>query len=785
MIEFIKALRELSNAESIPCVGGRSTLPSQPGLKVKNRRISLPVGEDDLKWLCEQGVSSPFGKGFSTIHDREIRSSTEIEGHEVELLNPIWDDKIHELLTRVLREMGIDVEVRPDLYKLLIYQKGDHFKLHQDTEKSQGMFATLIVQLPSRCKGGALVCKFAGKEYQFDFGNSDGSSEFFLHYAVHYADVHHRVEPITEGARIVLVYNLIQNKGERPLSANYQQDMLSKVVNEISSIQNVLNENQHSFYLDHEYTEQSMKELGLSALKGKDRSLGFAIQQVNEKLDLNNQYRLYLTQATYSVTYSGYGGYYGDEEIGNWEEVESSTPHCELWFDIWGNLVPLREINIDWVHFPNQLIESKKFEDLDHDFWKDGDDDIEGYMGNYGPTKTTTYSRYLLVLIPAFPKKNLNESQRLSLLAYDSLLIAKDLNRTLELDVSWLNAKFHNKLSQSQKSFDLLKTELQSTNYNWNHNCLNREFVQAAKFLLQTSLEIKNENLFKSLLKTSIPEICSHFDSNNSDVFPRIMQKSVQLFGWKSNKIIISELIGSLPIDYILSFCFSISQVCEKKTFRSELMEIITEIVIGRSKDWGKSLGFSSVILPTALYLCDSYWYANQKSKLKFLESCIKFGKKYPHFLCVLIQGIKKEGKEIAWIIDPLVKIRLEWLEIELSKEEPTFSWSMPHAKVNRKDMNDFLKSNKESTQIIGFDGIAYARRSVIDLSSDKILPELDMESKGYFNIPSYERGFSASMTAGGRGKKAFVEIKKTREYYNFKKDLRKMREVEFSQLKG
>jgi hypothetical protein len=35
-----------------------------------------------------------------------------------------------------------NVEAR--LYKLLVYESGGHFKIHRDTEKEAGMFATLV-----------------------------------------------------------------------------------------------------------------------------------------------------------------------------------------------------------------------------------------------------------------------------------------------------------------------------------------------------------------------------------------------------------------------------------------------------------------------------------------------------------------------------------------------------------------------------------------------------------------------------------------------------------------
>ena len=143
--DFLKELKQLSVAESVPCIGGRSELPTQPGLMVKERPISLPVTQEDLNWLCIQGQQSPFGKGMDTLVNTDIRNSIEFERHDVKLSNPHWSSSIDQLIKTVKANMGIDYPVKTELFKLLIYREGGHFKFHQDTEKTLGMFATLIV----------------------------------------------------------------------------------------------------------------------------------------------------------------------------------------------------------------------------------------------------------------------------------------------------------------------------------------------------------------------------------------------------------------------------------------------------------------------------------------------------------------------------------------------------------------------------------------------------------------------------------------------------------------
>ena len=48
-------------------------------------------------------------------------------------------------------DLGVPAETKiaPELYKLLLYQEGDHFSPHRDTEKTDGMFATLTIMLSS------------------------------------------------------------------------------------------------------------------------------------------------------------------------------------------------------------------------------------------------------------------------------------------------------------------------------------------------------------------------------------------------------------------------------------------------------------------------------------------------------------------------------------------------------------------------------------------------------------------------------------------------------------
>ena len=111
-----------------------------------------------------------------------------------------------DLVQRVKVGLGLgdNVEVRAELYKLLLYKTGGHFKPHRDTEKAEGMFGTLIVQLPSEFTGGHLVVGHSGKNEVIEMAQC--GSDCNCLYAAFYSDCEHQLKEVTSGHRLALVY---------------------------------------------------------------------------------------------------------------------------------------------------------------------------------------------------------------------------------------------------------------------------------------------------------------------------------------------------------------------------------------------------------------------------------------------------------------------------------------------------------------------------------------------------------------------------------------------------
>jgi predicted 2-oxoglutarate/Fe(II)-dependent dioxygenase YbiX len=107
-----------------------------------------------------------------------------------------WQETLDRIVALATDGLGVSEPVSAELYKLLIYDKGSFFVSHRDTEKEPGMFATLVLALPSLSSGGELVVRHKGREVKLDLA-SDEPSE--LAFAAFYADCVHEVLPVTAG----------------------------------------------------------------------------------------------------------------------------------------------------------------------------------------------------------------------------------------------------------------------------------------------------------------------------------------------------------------------------------------------------------------------------------------------------------------------------------------------------------------------------------------------------------------------------------------------------------
>lgn len=132
--------------------------------------LAYPINELQACALIGIAHKAPYGKGHETILDSTVRSAWEIDGSQLKFEGNDWSELTGKILKNIQHDLGIeDYIIDAQIYKLLIYEKGDFFLTHKDSEKEKGMFGTLIISLPSYHKGAELLVRFEGEEKTIDF----------------------------------------------------------------------------------------------------------------------------------------------------------------------------------------------------------------------------------------------------------------------------------------------------------------------------------------------------------------------------------------------------------------------------------------------------------------------------------------------------------------------------------------------------------------------------------------------------------------------------------------
>ena len=219
--EIMKKLNEIfdkiEQAADLTVGGKSNSLPLIPGLYVKNiGEIPLPICSEQLNKLLLKATKSSYGNGLKTGNDESVRKSHELTADQFHFNNPEWNKKIKSIFEYIAIKLGCCPEnvkyVHGYPYKLLIYQKDGHFIQHRDTQKADGMFATLIIQLPSKYKvidnKPILTVKHKDDVYNYYFGTNKTDCEYNIYYAAHYCDLVHKINRIKSGVRISITYNI-------------------------------------------------------------------------------------------------------------------------------------------------------------------------------------------------------------------------------------------------------------------------------------------------------------------------------------------------------------------------------------------------------------------------------------------------------------------------------------------------------------------------------------------------------------------------------------------------
>ncbi len=167
-------------------------------------RLAVPVLAAQAKRLRSIAHPAEYGLGEETILDKRVRDTWEIPRSRVRIDQHRWNQTLGPILRTVRDDLGLPAGsiLDAELHSVLLYETGQFFAAHQDSEKTDEMVATLVVMLPSRSTGGELAVEHRGEKVSY------AGSASSLTFVAFYADTRHEVLPVLSGHRVVLTYNL-------------------------------------------------------------------------------------------------------------------------------------------------------------------------------------------------------------------------------------------------------------------------------------------------------------------------------------------------------------------------------------------------------------------------------------------------------------------------------------------------------------------------------------------------------------------------------------------------
>ena len=163
------------------------------------------VREAAMIKLLEACSFASYGHKGKDVVDKSYRNAFKLEPDDFITSFQICSTPILQEIQSIIPTV---VGLKADLYKLNIYASGGFFKTHVDTPRSERMFGSLVVCLPTHFNGGELIVRHHEQEIKYDWSSTATDTSSKLHWAAFFSDIEHEVLPVTEGYRVTLTYNL-------------------------------------------------------------------------------------------------------------------------------------------------------------------------------------------------------------------------------------------------------------------------------------------------------------------------------------------------------------------------------------------------------------------------------------------------------------------------------------------------------------------------------------------------------------------------------------------------
>ena len=197
--------------------GGKYEVPSSKPIELAYRSagvasskelsiVEFPgISEADMIKLLDVCSVASYGHMGKDVVDKTYRNAFKLEPDNFLTSFQICATPILQEIQSIVSTV---VGLKAELYKLNIYARGGFFKAHVDTPRSDKMFGSLVVCLPTQFTGGELIVRHSKQEIKYDWSSTASDTPSTLHWAAFFSDVEHEVLPVIEGYRVTLTYNL-------------------------------------------------------------------------------------------------------------------------------------------------------------------------------------------------------------------------------------------------------------------------------------------------------------------------------------------------------------------------------------------------------------------------------------------------------------------------------------------------------------------------------------------------------------------------------------------------
>ncbi|KAK3113278.1 hypothetical protein LTR53_009592 [Teratosphaeriaceae sp. CCFEE 6253] len=358
--------------------------------------IMLPLAAHDAQKIIAAAHQAPFGKGSETIIDQSVRNTWELDHTQFTVRNPAFP--VAQTFRQACEGLGLSEQgVEAQAYKLLLYEPGAMFKPHTDTEKTPGMFGTMIISLPSYHAGGTLQLSHSGLEMRFDTCTQSAS------WAAWYSDVRHEVKPVTDGYRLVLTYDLVQKASSGQiygLDFGLRFPALQEAVAMWSRAADDDGDESPAVYaLEHQYTDAS---ISLQALKGDDLAKAQALQHFATDHDVV----LFLASCEKEISGGAEESYhYGSKRRRHGrgdDDGDSSDGYHEITEEFESSLKLTRVVDVHGMKLATgiNITEEDFLQEEPYDGRDPTANHYTGHTGNAGASATHWYRDTVIVMIP-------------------------------------------------------------------------------------------------------------------------------------------------------------------------------------------------------------------------------------------------------------------------------------------------------------------------------------------------------------------------------------------------